>query len=165
MGQLRNRLNRRRAYGGLLLIAVVAAVTTILLVRSDGPPTLAHQLGILIVNEANHSCIGGEASLQSVTAAERPDLYHDLLSRAQSAELVSCDDLGAVSIVLHFKSRARLVRAFQNSRSARTSGWCVVGSSAFNGALLDHRSSLRRYCARLHGTLRPGPYRLSQTGS
>jgi hypothetical protein len=153
-------------YWTALLVAAVIAVGAILIVRSDGPQTLSEKLGDLIVGEAvNHSCIGHKASLQNVTATKRPDLYPDLLPRARSAELVACEDIGAVSVVLHFRDRVSLARAFRHSKSGKESGWCLVGSSAFDGALLDHRSSLRRYCARLHGTVRPGPYRLSQVDS
>lgn len=113
----------------------------------------------------NHSCLGGKASIKSVTAKQRRDVYPDLLSRARSAEIVACDYLGAASTVVHFTDRASLMRAFRGSKSAKDSGWCFVGSSAFDGAFLDHRSSLRRFCVRLHGELRPGPYQLSRVGS
>jgi hypothetical protein len=148
------------------VVAIALLVGAVSLARHlEAPETLSEKLGGLMLDEAHHSCLNGEASRTGVSAVERPDLYPDLLPRARSAENVACDYGGEVSTVLHFNDRAALDSAFRRSRSARTSGWCVVGSSAFDGAFLDHPWSLRRYCAQLRGTVRPGPYQLSQTGS
>jgi hypothetical protein len=159
-------VRRRALYSVALLAAAATGVGTILVVHSDRRQPLSEKLGALIVDEAvNHSCVGGRARIQRVTAEQASDLYHDLLPRARFAEIVACDDTGAVSIVVHFNDRASLVRAFRHSKNARDSGWCFVGSSAFDGGLLDHPSSLSRFCTRLHGKLRWGPYELSRTGS
>jgi hypothetical protein len=67
--------------------------------------------------------------------------------------------------IVHFEDRRALHSAFRRSSSAKASGWCVVDASAFDGASLDHPWSLRYYCNRLHGTVRPGPYIVSKTGA
>ena len=163
---MRRLVGRPAFYWSALLVGVALTVGAVLLVRHlNEPQTLSEKLGALMLAEAHHSCLNGQASRTAVSAAERPDLYPDLLPRARSAENVACDDGGEVSTVLHFEDRAALESAFRRSRSAQTSGWCVVGPSAFDGAFLDHRWSLRRYCARLRGTVRPGPYLVSQTGA
>jgi hypothetical protein len=144
---------------------VLVAGSIFLVHHLNEPQTLSEKLGALMLDEAHHSCLNGQASRERVSAAERPDLYPDLLPRARSAENVACEYGGEVSTLMHFQDRAALERAFRRSRSARASGWCLVGASAFDGAFLDHRSSLRRYCARLGGTVRAGPYVVSQTGS
>jgi len=154
------------SYWSAIVVAVALIFGAASLVRHlNEPKTLPGKLGALMLDEAHHSCLNGEVSRESVSSAERPDLYPDLLPRARSAENMACDDGGEVLTLLHFDDRAALENAFRRSRSANTSGWCVVGSSAFDGAFLDHRRSLRRYCAHVHGTVRPGPYQLSQTGS
>jgi hypothetical protein len=119
---------------------VVLAATAVLVVREvDKTETLPEKLGGLIVNATpGRSCIGREASLERVSASDRPDLYPDLLPYARSAEVVSCDDLGAVSVVVEFSSNTELQRALARSRSARDSAWCVVGAAAFSGRSLDH---------------------------
>jgi hypothetical protein len=153
-------------YWGALVVGAVLVVGAILLVHHlNEPRTLSEKLGALMLDEAHHSCLNGQVSRTRVSAAERPDLYPDLLPRARSAENVACEYGGEVSTLVHFDDRAALESAFRRSRSARGSGWCVVGASAFDGAFLDHRWSLRSYCARLHGAVRPGPYVVSQTGS
>ena len=160
------RLREHGFYWGALVAGAVLVAGAILLVHHlNEPRTLSEKLGALMFDEAGRSCLNGQVSRERVRAAERPDLYPDLLPRARSAENLACDHGGEVSTVMHFEDRTALERAFRGSRSARTSGWCVVGSSAFDGAFLDHRWSLRRYCARLGGTVRPGPYLVSQTGS
>jgi hypothetical protein len=153
--------------GSLALVAgALLVVGAVLLVHHlNEPRTLSEKLGALMLAEAHHSCLNGQASHKRVRAAERPDLYPDLLPRALSAEMVACDYGGEISTVLHFDDRAALGSAFRRSQSAKKSGWCVIGASAFDGAFLDHRWSLRRYCARLRGTVRPGPYLVSETGS
>ena len=150
----------------MLVIAGVLAVGAVVLVGElSGPDTVAEKLGGLMFDEGHRSCLNGHATIERFAAAERPDLYPDLLPRAKTVENVACDYGGEVSTLVHFKDRAALDAAFRRSKSARNSGWCVVGSSAFDGAYLDHPWSLRRYCMRLHGTVRPGPYLVSQTGS
>jgi hypothetical protein len=153
-------------YAGALIVGAAVIVGTILLVRGiAGPPTLAERLGQLMLVEGHHSCLNGQASRERLTAAERPDLYPDLLPRARSVENVSCDYGGEVSTMVHFEDRRALQRAFRRSSSAKASRWCVVDATAFDGAYLDHPWSLRYYCTRLHGTVRPGPYIVSKTGA
>lgn len=153
------RLQQPGFYWSALVAGAVLIAGAILLVHHlNEPHTLSEKLGALMLDEAHHSCLNGEVSRTRVSAAERPDLYPDLLPHARSAENLACDYGGEVSTLMRFDDRAALETAFRRSRSARTSGWCVVGSSAFDGAFLDHRWSLRRYCARLGGTVRPGPY-------
>jgi hypothetical protein len=150
----------------LLIAGAVLVVGAILLVRGlSGPDTVAEKLGAMMFDEGRHSCLNGHATIERFTAAERPDVYPDLLPRAHSVEMVACEDIGEVSTLVHFRDRAALDLAFRRSKSAKDSGWCVVGSSAFDGGYLDHRWSLRRYCTRLHGTVRPGPYLVSKTGA
>jgi len=163
----RRRLRERAGfYWSALVVGAVLVAGSILLVHHlNEPGTLSEKLGGLMLDEAHHSCLNGQVSHERVSAAARPDLYPDLLPRARSAENVACEYGGEVSTLMHFQDRAALESAFRRSRSARTSGWCLVGASAFDGAFLDHRWSLRRYCARLGGTVRPGPYLVSQTGS
>jgi hypothetical protein len=156
----------RRTLWIALIVGVAGVVGAILLMRGlDTPQTLSEKLGDLMLVEGHHSCLNGQASRERFTAAERPDLYPDLLPRARSVENVSCEYGGEVSTMVHFENRHELQRAFRRSSSAKSSGWCVVDASAFDGAYLDHPWSLRYYCNRLHGTLRPGPYQVSQTGS
>jgi hypothetical protein len=148
------------------MVTLVLVVGAILLVRAlSGPDTVAEKLGALMFDEGHHSCLNGHATIKGFTAAQRPDLYPDLLPRAHSVQMVACDDGGEVSTLVHFEDRAALDVAYRRSKSARDSGWCVVGSSAFDGAYLDHPWSLRFYCRRLHGTVRPGPYVVSKTGA
>jgi hypothetical protein len=151
--------------GALILAAAVIAGTIFLLRGITAPPTLAEHLGQLMLVEGHHSCLNGQASREHFTAAERPDLYPDLLPRARSVENVSCEYGGEISTMVHFNDRRALQRAFRRSNSAKTSGWCIVDTSAFNGGYLDHPWSLRYYCNRLHGTVRPGPYIVSKTGA
>src|SRR4051812_22898270 len=149
-----------------LIVGAAVIVGAILIVRAvTGPQTLAERLGELMLVESHHSCLNGQASRERFTAAERPDLYPDLLPRARSVEMVSCEYGGEVSTMVHFEDRRTLQRAFRRSSKAKSSGWCVLGASAFDGAYLDHPWSLRYYCNRLHGTVRPGPYLVSQTGA
>jgi hypothetical protein len=156
----------RRTRWAALIVGVAGVVGAILVVRAlDAPHTLSEKLGDLMLVEAHHSCLDGKPSFDRFTAKERPDLYPDLLPRARSVENVACDYGGEVSTIVHFGNRHALRRAFRRSSSAKSSGWCVVDATAFDGAYLDHPWSLRYYCKRLHGELRPGPYQLSQTGS
>jgi hypothetical protein len=158
-------VRRPAFYCSAVVVGVALVVGALVLVHHlNEPETLSEKLGALMLQTAHHSCLNGKASHERLTATERPDLYPDLLPRVRSAEIVACEYGGEVSIVLHFKDRRALRRALSRSRSAKTSGWCVVDASAFDGALFDRASSLRRYCARLHGTVRSGPYQLSQTG-
>jgi hypothetical protein len=156
----------RRTFWIALVVGVAGVVGAILLVRAlDAPQTLSEKLGDLMLVEAHHSCLDGKPSFDRFTAKERPDLYPDLLPRARSVDNVSCEDLGEVSTMVHFENRHVLQRAFRLSSSAKSSGWCVVDATAFDGAYLDHPWSLRYYCHRLHGELRPGPRQVSETGS
>jgi hypothetical protein len=71
--------------GAALIVGAAVIVGAILLVRgATGPPTLAERLGQLMLEEGHHSCLNGQASRERFTAAERPDLYPDLLPRARS---------------------------------------------------------------------------------
>jgi hypothetical protein len=103
----------------------------------------------------NPHCLDGHASTETVRAADRPDLYPDLLPAARSAHIVACEHLGAVSVVVEFGSRAELERALGRSRSARSRAWCEVGAGAFDGNYLDRPTDLARYCRELRGTLQP----------
>jgi hypothetical protein len=135
---------------------VLVVGVIVLAVHLSGPHTLPEKLGDLIVHVTpNPHCLDGQASIETVRAADRPDLYPDLLPAARSAHMVACEHLGAVSLVVEFRSRAELERALGRSRSARRRAWCEVGAGAFDGKFLDRPTDLARFCRELHGTLRP----------
>lgn len=138
-----------------LLILAGGGIAVLAFRPSSGSHTLAQRVGQMIVaSTPERSCIGGKASIRTLRASERPDLYPDLLPSTKSAQIVSCEDLGAVSVVVEFRSRVALKQAFARSRSARASSWCLVGTGAFDGPTLNHRTDLATYCRTLHGTVR-----------
>jgi hypothetical protein len=140
------------------LIYVVTAVATLALIAGGvalvsyirSPKTVPDKLDSWIHHDAG-SCL---MKREPVSAASRPDIYPDLLSRADSGVMVACDFGGPFTVVLGFGSRERLERAFAHSRSAAHSGWCIAGDEAFDGRWLDP-GELRRFCGRLGGSLRP----------
>jgi hypothetical protein len=150
-------LENPRLYWALPVVAIALVAGAILLVRHlNEPDTLSEKVAGLILDATPHkSCLGGAASRTTVRASERPDLFPDLIPAARSAQVVACEHLGAVSVVLEFGSRGELERAFARSSSARSSGWCVVGAGAFSGRFLDRPADLARFCRELHGTVRP----------
>jgi hypothetical protein len=106
------------------------------------------------MNEGHAGCLGGEATQTHIRASDRRDLYPDLLPRAGSITVVSCERAGPVSIVLEFGSRAALGRAFASSHTARRRAWCFTGAGAFDdpGAYDSPGiGDIRRFCRRLHG--------------
>ena len=139
-------------YWGLPVAAILVVAGVIALVRHLNEPTTLQERVAALVGDP--SCLGGGATRERVRAAERPDLYPDLLPQARSVVIVACDYGGPVSIVVEFHSAAALQRAFAHSRTARRSRWCVVGEGAFDGNTLDHRGDLARFCSRVHGTVR-----------
>lgn len=135
--------------------ATIAIAGVLLLVHLlTAPRTVTGKLVSWIGDAAQHTCLGGDPSHKRITAAERPDVYPDLLGRARSAEMISCDYLGESALVVYFSSPTAAKLAFAHSRSALTNRWCVVGSTAFNGDGLSRRH-FRRFCRKLGGTVRP----------
>jgi hypothetical protein len=131
-----------------LIVAVVAGA---ILYFTTRPQSLPEKLSDWIA-ERERSCLGGKPTIERTKPAARPDLYPDLLPHAESLAVVGCDYGGPVTIVLTFRSRGDLTRAFASSKSARRSRWCFTGREAFDGSGLD-RGQLDAFCRRVDGTL------------
>jgi hypothetical protein len=131
------------------LLAAIAAAA--ILYFTTRPQSLPAKLSDWIA-EREPSCLGGKPKVERSKPSTRPDLYPDLLPHAESLAVVACEDLGPVTVVLTFRSRDELTRAFASSKSARRSKWCFSGREAFDGSGLD-RGQLDSFCQRLHGTV------------
>ena len=104
------------------------------------------------IAEREPSCLGGRPKIERSLPSARPDLFPDLLPHAESLAVVACDDLGPVTIVLKFRSRGSLTRAFARSNTARRDKWCFTGRDAFSGSTLDP-GQLETFCRRLRGSI------------
>jgi hypothetical protein len=132
----------------VLLVAIGAGAIVYFTTRPQSlPATLSDWIA-----EREPSCLGGKPVIERSKPSARPDLYPDLLPRAESLAVVACRDGGPVTVVLKFRSRDSLARAFAGSVSARRSRWCFSGREAFSGSGLD-RGWLDAFCERLHGTV------------
>jgi hypothetical protein len=147
---------RSRIVGVVVVGAIVLGILAIVLVRgASEPDTLAEKVADAMKKESpRDNCLGGEPSREPVRSSQRPDIYPDLIRQARSAVLVSCNDVGPVTVVVEFDTRAALERSFTRSRSARHSAWCLVAAGAFDGKTLDHPGDLDRLCRRVDGTIR-----------
>lgn len=133
------------------IVAVLAAAVIVYV--ATRPQSLPDKLSAWIA-EREPSCLGGKPKVERAKPSTRPDLYPDLLPHAESLAVVACQDVGPVTVVLTFRSRDDLKRAFASSKSARHTEWCSSGREAFDGAGLD-RGQLEAFCRRLHGNVVP----------
>jgi hypothetical protein len=139
----------------------LAVIGLLLLIHHlNQPHTLPEKVAALFDEaDPDANCLGGEPEQKRISASERPDLYPDLLAKAQSTTIVSCEFVGPVTIVVEFHSRGDLERAFAGSRSAGNRTWCITGAGAFDEVTVNHEG-IAWFCQRLHGSIRLGNVQL-----
>jgi hypothetical protein len=141
-----------------VLVGAAAAGVAAIAYNASRPDSLPDRLSNWV---GDPSCLGGKAQVKRGDVEDLKYGAPEFVRFADSLTIVTCEDLGPVTWVVRFRSRAELLHAFllvprrapPHRESVARDNWCLVGRSAFSGNTLDHKGDLPRFCCRVQGSI------------